>query len=55
MKKSKFKPKVNICPQCGNTVPIGDCRYKDFICKRCKYVITPEEHLLKEYKDEVDS
>ena len=55
MKKSKHKVKVNLCPQCGNVVPIGDHRYKDFICKRCKYVIQPEEVLIKEFKDEVES
>lgn len=55
MKKKDFRPKVNLCPQCGNIVPIGDNRYKEFICKRCKYVIQPEEKLIKEFKDEVES
>ena len=38
---------VNLCPQCGNFVPIGDNRYKEFICKRCGYHIQPEEKLIK--------
>ena len=55
MKKSKSRVKVNLCPQCGNVVPIGDRRYKDFTCKRCKYVIKPEEELIKEFRDEVEN
>lgn len=53
MKKAK-RVKINLCPQCGNFVPIGDKRYKPFICKRCKYEIQPEEELVKEFKDEVE-
>ena len=54
-KKKDFRPRVNICPQCGNVVPIGDHRYKVFYCKRCRYEIQPDEVLLKEYRDEVES
>lgn len=54
-RKLKTRPKVNICPQCGNMVPIGDKRFKPFVCKRCKYEIQPEEKLIKEYKDDLES
>ena len=54
-KNKNSRPKVNVCPQCGNFVPIGDKRYKVFICKRCKYEIQPEEQLVKEYKDDLES
>lgn len=55
MKKAKTKVKVNLCPRCGNMVPIGDRRTRDFLCRSCKYIITPEEKLIKEFKDDVES